>query len=953
MDPQPPGDAASTSPSPRQGVCAVLKLTKEQAHAEDGLAQLIVSSPPILDASSCEMDASESAILVDQVLAVPAIISLNMCGNTVDEATRAMLGQRLLSEEEVPICGLQSYISDDWALRPGQCWLDLREVAAGEADFLLLGGLLRRNTTIQGLDVSGSPLVKDEDITGIEAVTRGLSLASNASQLTSLSLCSTNLGDRGAAILAQALETRPQLRSLAIANNGFGPSGTAAIAKVIGKLTSLTSFDISHNRNIGVWGQGPLLNLLIAVVVAGARDKKDDDLKGSCELGLVSLRIADVGLVLPEFYAEGSSQAPGMAGSPEETQLWHKQLRRLQRFLGPRTAPSIEAYELKQFETRVYNSHARMAKAIMVKGGKEMKDSWRGGAGLKGVKLDFAAQREKRRLKRIHAMRYGHADNAAALAMAFEHEKYRFGSKRPGGSSEKQEEEEDEGGVSSSSLEALSWRERMRVLQLDQPQHSHWSGGDNGQLLLVRELLDTGRLQVVDLSDNYIGITGARALADALLGVGARSHSENAPSMPLHLTLHTLLLARCGLCGIHERYRCSGPSTYDAAGLKMLMHALCGSSANASSRATTHSSSRLHSIDLSDNFIGFRRTEAMLDALVLLLKQNATLGHMNLSSNFLGGPGRHKVVLGRSRTQDDRRRRECQHLAVDRLSHGFQMRAGGTPLVVNLNDNGIDAGGIGNLRRHMPKSVTITAERVLQCGGVAAAAASLTPTAPPPLPNALTPTATPPLTTRKSSLAFERRSQQKHQALTKDAKPQTKSYYKCVQVGNDFSFSALANPHKKYTVGNTQGSGDSRSRDKTKGQLLTTDPSRLDGRMPAVASTSPMGSDLEVNDCVFTNAIEALCSADTVKMHPKSSNARLPVVVVRCRCWGKCKRGSDGSLCFANTRLVEVLPNRCTLCEQTLPVHTHGGQPYAGVGQHTEADRCKGICTGIYPVFDL
>ena len=87
-----------------------------------------------------------------------------------------------------------------------------------------------------------------------------------------------------------------------------------------------------------------------------------------------------------------------------------------------------------------------------------------------------------------------------------------------------------------------------------------------------------------------------------------------------------------------------------------------------------------------------------------------------------------------------------------------------------------------------------------------------------------------------------------------------------------------------------------------------------------------------VDDCVFTNAVEAKCAADMVNLRTRrgDDSSKPPVVVVRCHCWGRCRRARDGSLSFTHTQLLGVVPNRCALCELELPVHTPSGAPYPG-----------------------
>ena len=97
---------------------------------------------------------------MDKLLSVPALTSLDLRGNELEEGTLAQMAQRLLSYDEAGCAQLRYFASDEWSLREGQCWLDLSISASAAldltpADLFMLGGLLRRNTDLRGLITRG------------------------------------------------------------------------------------------------------------------------------------------------------------------------------------------------------------------------------------------------------------------------------------------------------------------------------------------------------------------------------------------------------------------------------------------------------------------------------------------------------------------------------------------------------------------------------------------------------------------------------------------------------------------------------------------------------------------------------------------------------------------------------------------------------------------------------
>ena len=67
---------------------------------------------------------------------------------------------------------------------------------------------------------------------------------------TALSLTSNNIGDRGAAAIAEALKSNTELTSLHLGYNTIGPSGAAALAEALKSNTALTKLWL-HDNKIG------------------------------------------------------------------------------------------------------------------------------------------------------------------------------------------------------------------------------------------------------------------------------------------------------------------------------------------------------------------------------------------------------------------------------------------------------------------------------------------------------------------------------------------------------------------------------------------------------------------------------------------------------------------------------------------------------------------------------
>ncbi|TYZ69301.1 hypothetical protein PybrP1_003929 [[Pythium] brassicae (nom. inval.)] len=88
-------------------------------------------------------------------------------------------------------------------------------------------------------------------------------LAAGGSRLRTLDLGFNRIGDRGAALLAQALETNATLERLYLSGNDIGPAGALALARALAANSALRSLHLSGN-NVGEDGAAHLADGLRA-----------------------------------------------------------------------------------------------------------------------------------------------------------------------------------------------------------------------------------------------------------------------------------------------------------------------------------------------------------------------------------------------------------------------------------------------------------------------------------------------------------------------------------------------------------------------------------------------------------------------------------------------------------------------------------------------------------------
>jgi len=69
-----------------------------------------------------------------------------------------------------------------------------------------------------------------------------------APHLKKLVLCEANIGDSGAAALAEAIRKMPKLRALHLGGNGIGPEGVAVLAAAFPALPNLHTVNLRNNR---------------------------------------------------------------------------------------------------------------------------------------------------------------------------------------------------------------------------------------------------------------------------------------------------------------------------------------------------------------------------------------------------------------------------------------------------------------------------------------------------------------------------------------------------------------------------------------------------------------------------------------------------------------------------------------------------------------------------------
>ena len=129
--PAPPDLPQPTARSPRKGRAAA---AAAEAKAGRLMANALEHISPSIDASGWGLSAAQTEAFMDKLLSVPALTSLDLRGNELEEGTLAQMAQRLLSYDEAGCAQLRYFASDEWSLREGQCWLDLSISASAALD---------------------------------------------------------------------------------------------------------------------------------------------------------------------------------------------------------------------------------------------------------------------------------------------------------------------------------------------------------------------------------------------------------------------------------------------------------------------------------------------------------------------------------------------------------------------------------------------------------------------------------------------------------------------------------------------------------------------------------------------------------------------------------------------------------------------------------------------------
>ena len=184
-----------------------------------------------------------------------------------------------------------------------------------------------------------------------------------------------------------------------------------------------------------------------------------------------------------------------------------------------------------------------------------------------------------------------------------------------------------------------------------------------------------------------------------------------------------------------------------------------------------------------------------------------------------------------------------QKLVRTRVLEAVRTRDGHRGLELHIGANGVTHTALKLLRKQAPPSVTIVAEEGEGDSRGDAAGSSGTDT---------------------DKRAAGRRLDA---AASKRGSPRThmRSFFKCVRVCDGGKFGALLDALVHYDIGTTNGGGKDR-----RAQVLRVDPALLDGPTGTRPSTSPMGGGgITVDDCVFTNAVEAKCAADMVNLRTR------------------------------------------------------------------------------------
>ena len=148
----------------------------------------------------------------------------------------------------------------------------------GDVGAASLAEAVKSNATLTKLDLHNN------NIGDVGAASLAEAVKSNVT-LTKLDLSANNIGDVGAAGLAEALKSNTTLTKLNLRGNNIGDVGAAGLAEVLKSNTTLTKLDLSAN-NIGDVGAAGLGEALKSNSTLTALDLSENNIGGVGEGGL-------------------------------------------------------------------------------------------------------------------------------------------------------------------------------------------------------------------------------------------------------------------------------------------------------------------------------------------------------------------------------------------------------------------------------------------------------------------------------------------------------------------------------------------------------------------------------------------------------------------------------------------------------------------------------------------
>ncbi len=124
-----------------------------------------------------------------------------------------------------------------------------------EAEIVVLGEALKQNSSLTRLHLYESN-IGDHGAASLAEVMKG-----NALHLTELNLCDSNIGEDGAVSLVKALKENTNITQLDLSGNNISNRGSAGLAEALKGTTSLTELNLSRNK-IGDHGAACLAEVL-------------------------------------------------------------------------------------------------------------------------------------------------------------------------------------------------------------------------------------------------------------------------------------------------------------------------------------------------------------------------------------------------------------------------------------------------------------------------------------------------------------------------------------------------------------------------------------------------------------------------------------------------------------------------------------------------------------------